>query len=267
VTNGNAAEQPKPPPPPPEAVPDMRETNPAVFCVGCDEPFDTATHKEVLAGLVNSPYIAQLRKALYFQDIVHQVESRAHFDNCDFDGATSYITALLDEIGKEIKDAELAGSGPDAARPAVTRAFFALGQALHGVQDFYAHSNYVELQAPKVKKVTDLEILAPWRADGRDRIAALRKEGLISGFVFWGFPQKCTSGSVSHGELAKDSAETKSGRRLVAHLQNLSQYRIAVYLAREASQDLVRECFNRWPLLKEANGPNVAFEVLVDHRF
>jgi hypothetical protein len=141
-----------------------------------------------------------------------------------------------------------------------------LGQALHGVQDFYAHTNYVELQTPKVKKVTDFEIIAPWRMDGRDRIGQIRREGLISGFVFWGFPQKCPSGTMSHGDLAKDSADTKSGKQLVAHLQNLNRYRIAVFLAREASLNLMRDAFKRWPLLSEVNGKNVAFEILLDRR-
>ena len=86
---------------------------------------------------------------------------------------------------------------------AARQAFFALGQALHGVQDFYAHTNYVELQAPKVTRVTNIEVVAPWQAAGRARIEQLRKDGLYSGHVFWGFPQKCPSGTPSHHDLAK----------------------------------------------------------------
>ena len=71
---------------------------------------------------------------------------------------------------------------------------------------------------------------------------------------------------MSHRELAKDSETTKSGKKKVPHLQNITQYRIAVFLAREASLELFRDAFKRWPLLKEVNGPNVAFEVLVDRR-
>jgi hypothetical protein len=256
------------PPPPPETIPDIRAARPVVACVDCDVPFDTATHKQVLEGLVNNPYVGELRKALYLQDVVHQFESKAHFDNCDFDSSTEYLTSLLEDAGKHVEAAQAAKSAGDmrGKENAVKRAFFALGQALHGVQDFYAHTNYVELRTPKISKVTDLEIIAPWRKEGRDRIAQLRQEGMISGFVFWGFPQKCPRGTMSHSDLAKDSADTKSGKQLVAHLQNLSQYRIAVFLAREASLIFMRDAFRRWPLLKEVNGQNVAFEVLVDRR-
>lgn len=262
-----AADPPRPPAPP-ATVPDIVRTNPPVLCVGCDEPFDTTTHKEVLARLVNNPYNTELRKALYLQDIVHQFESKAHFDNCDFDSSIAYITSLLDEAETHVAAASKAkaAGNQEEVKMAAGRAFFAIGQALHGVQDFYAHTNYVELEAPKVKKVTDLELIAPWRANGRDRIKELQGRGLVSGFVFWGFPQNCPRGTASHSDLAKDSAATKSGARHVAHLQNLSQYRIAVYLAREASLQLMTDAFKRWPLLRELNGQNVAVEILLDRR-
>lgn len=264
-----ATEIPPPKPaPPPQTIPDMRQTNAAALCVDCDEPFDTATHKKVLEGLLSNPYVNELRKALYHQDTIHQFESKAHFDNCDFDAATAYITNLLEEVDRHVTSAQKAKATGDSVnlKKASGDAFFTLGQALHGVQDFYAHTNYVELQVPLVKKVVDIEILAPWRDDGRDRISKLRQNGLLSGFVFWGFPQKCPSGTISHGDLAKDSANTNSGARLVKHLQNLSHYRIAVFLAREASLSLLRDAFKRWPLLKELNGPNVTFEVILDRR-
>ena len=263
-----AAEPPKAPAPPPATVPDLPQANFVAFCVTCDQPFDMTVHQQLLAGLVTSPYNAELRKALFSQDVLHQFESRAHFDNCDFDDATAYLSSLLMDMDRDSQAAQAAkASGNDAAaRAAVTRAFFSLGQALHGVQDFYAHTNYVELQVPAVKRVTDLEILAPWRPEGRERIAQLQTRGLVSGFVFWGFPQKCPSGSISHADLAKDSADTKSGKKLVAHLQNLSNYRIAFFLAREASLNLVRDVFKRWPLLQDASGPNLGFEVLLERR-
>lgn len=257
-----------PPPPPPPEVPDIQKINPPVLCVDCDSPFDTTTHKNVLKGLVSNPYVGELRKALYLQDTYHQFESKAHFDNCDFDSAASYITELLSETGKHVKEATKAKTAGDKAamRTFVLNAFFSLGQALHGTQDFYAHTNYVELHIQKAKKVTDIPVLFPWRDEGYARIKELQKSGLISGFVFWGFPQKCPSGTISHSDLAKDSADTKSGKVVIAHLQNTSQYKIAVYLAREASLQLLVDAFQKWPLLKEVNGEAVALDILVDRR-
>lgn len=265
----HATSQPAPKPQSAEVnVPNLLEVNPPPFCVGCDEPFDIPTHKKVLEGLVNNPYLAELRKALYVQDLWHQLQSKAHFDNCDFDNAIDYVVSLIEEAGTHVDAAEKAKAANDKAGMQATakEAFFALGQALHAVQDFYAHSNYVELQVPKVQVVTKLEIIRPWRKEGRDRIAELRKDGLISGVVWWGLPQKCPSGTISHEDLAKDSESTKSGGKRIAHLQNMSQYQIAKFLAREASQKLMADAFKRWPLLKEVNGENLAFEFIIDRR-
>jgi hypothetical protein len=265
----HATSQPAPKSQPAEVkVPSLLEVNAPAFCVGCDEPFDMPTHKKVLEGLVNNPYLAELRRALYVQDLWHQFESRAHFDNCDFDNALDYVDSLIEEAGTYVAAIEKAKASGDGTgtQTAAKKAFFALGQALHAVQDFYAHSNYVELQAPKVLVETKLEIVRPWRKEGRDRIAELRKDGLISGVVWWGLPQKCLPGTMSHEDLAKDSEKTKSGGERVAHLQNRSRYQIARSLAREASQQLMADAFKRWPLLKEVNGENLAFELIIDQR-
>jgi hypothetical protein len=254
--------------PPPPAEPDLRGTKPVVVCVNCEEPFDAATHQKILTELLNNPYITELRKASYYQDIVHQFESKAHFDNCDFDSTLDYIDALMGEAKIHAEAAQRAKSSNDktALETEVKSAFWTLGQLLHAVQDFYAHSNYVEIEAPKVAKVTDIKIVEPWKPEGREFINQGRKMGLISGVVFWGFPQKCPAGTLSHGDLAKDSADTISGKKLIAHLQNISQYRVAVFLAREASTNLISDAFKRWPILEEVNGKNVAFDVLIDRR-
>jgi hypothetical protein len=238
------------------------------MCIGCEKPFDFPTHKELLEGLADSPYIGQLRTALYVQDIRHQFESKAHFDNCHFEGAQTYLVSLIEEAAGHANDAAAARTKGDAnaATAAARKAFFALGQALHAVQDFYAHTNYVELQAPKAKEASDIPVIAPWRKADQDKIADLRKAGLVSGYVSWGFPQDCPSGTISHHDLAKDSADTVSGKRLVPHLNNLSQFRLAVFLARQASLQLMQEAFVRWPVLKDMNGPNVAFEIVLDRR-
>ncbi|WP_244788355.1 hypothetical protein [Cupriavidus pauculus] len=264
---GNSAKTP-PPPPPPATVPDLRTTNPAVVCVGCDLPFDAATHQKMLAALAKNPYLLEMRRAQYYQDTVHQFESKAHFDNCDFDAAEAYLTELMGDVGKHAEAATTAKSNGDKAKLdfAVQSAFFSVGQMLHGTQDFYAHTNYVELTAFKAARVDSIEVIKPWTQTGRDRIAALRANGLISGYVFWGVPQKCLSGSTSHSDLAKDSASTKSGKISVPNLQNLSQYKIATFLAREASLKLLEDVFKKWPILKEVNGENVFFDVLIDRR-
>lgn len=256
------------PPVPSEQIPDLRQVKPIVVCGDCDQPFDPATHKDVLETLVASPYMSQLRKALYMQDVVYQFASKAHFDNCDFDNAIVYIGERLDEVDRHVVAANIAKDRGDHAlvESTVKQAFFALGQALHGIQDFYAHTNYVELTVDQAEKSTSIPIVSPWQQAGKEKITALRDQGLISGYVFWGFPQKCPAGTPSHGALAKDKATTPSGAVKVPHLQNRNRYQIAAQLAREDSQALIDHAFRRWPLLKQVNGQYAAFEVLVDRR-
>lgn len=256
------------PSPPDEVIPPLQQAQVVITCVVCDAPFDTATHKQMLDGLATNAYVAELRKALYVQDTYHQFESKVHFDNCDFDSATAYISSLLDEVGQHVESASVAkqSGAQNELDDSVRNAFFALGQAMHATQDFYAHTNYVELSVPGTKKADEIKIIEPWTTAGRERIGQLRQSGLVSGVVFWGFPQKCSSGTPSHADLAKDSANTKSGKVPVQNLQNLSQYKIAVFLAREASISLMRYAFKRWPLLREVNGNDIAFDVILDRR-
>lgn len=260
--------EPAKPPPPPQTVPDLQGSQVTVLCVVCDRPFGSDGHKEAMKTLASNVYAAELRRALFYQDTLHQFESRAHFDNCDFDSATAYVDELLEEAGGHVKAATSFKANSDNAGIEVSakKAFFAIGQALHVVQDFYAHSNYIELTKDTVKNATDIAVVPTWTPEGKAQLQKLRQNGLVSGYVFWGVPQRCPTGAMSHGDLAKDSDTTKSGRVKVAHLENLSQYRLAVVTARQASSQFLRHAFKRWPLLNELNGKYLAFEVLVDRR-
>jgi len=264
----NAAEEPKRPDPPPATIPNMAAGETTFVCVGCARPFELEGHKEALKDLASNVFVAEMRKALYMQDIGHQFESKAHFDNCDFDGSAAYIASLLTEVDGYVQTMSALKTRGDKGGmvESAKKAFFSLGQGLHAVQDFYAHSNYVELSKEAAKKPGDIPVIAPWRKAGQDQIAKLQQQGLVSGFVFWGLPQRCPSGTISHGDLAKDKATTKSGSVKVVHLQNQSQHQIALFLARKASEAFLADAFKRWPLLKEVNGELVAFEILVDRR-
>ncbi len=250
--------------PPPKTIPEFDYENAQAICVNCGEPFDFPSHEEANAAILKSPYVKQLRSAMYWQDTVHQFESKAHFDNCDFDGSFGYINALWSEVNAEVQGAQL--DDKQDVEDRVERAFLALGQILHAVQDFYAHTNYVEMNVGRVQNVTDLPVLRPWTSHGQEHIEELQQRGLISGYVFWGFPQKCPADTLTHGELAKDSGKTDSGKVRIPHLENLSQHRIALFLAREASKNLLEAAFQQWPLLEKTNGPYVGFEMLIDRR-
>ncbi|TKB88261.1 MAG: hypothetical protein E8D43_00105 [Nitrospira sp.] len=254
--------------PPSEEIPDLSTVKPTIVCGNCDQPFDPTTHKGILKGLASNRYVGELRRALYWQDSYHQFESKVHFDNCDFDEAVGYVDSLLAEVDRHVVEAKVAHERGDqaATETSALKAFFALGQALHGVQDFYAHTNYVEMSVDQARKSTDIVIVSPWTQSGKNRIKELESSGLVSGYVSWGFPKKCPNGTPTHADMAKDKATTPSGAVKVPHLENRSRYQISVQLARGASQELMDYAFRRWPLLKEVNGQYAAFEVLVDSR-
>jgi heterokaryon incompatibility protein Het-C len=256
------------PPVPTFEVPKLETINPPILCVDCEEPFDTVTHSRILRELVTNPYLKQLRRALYKQDILHQFESKAHFDNCDFESSAKYILELLDGVGQHVQRALAAteNNNTKVATSAIEDAFFSLGQALHGVQDFYAHSNYIEMMVPTAKKVTDIPLVLPWRNKGFKKLQSLQKEGLVSGVVWWGFPKHCAAGTADHADLAKDSSKTTSGKIRISHLQNTNQYKIAEFLARESSLALLSDAYQKWPILRKASGDYIAFETMIDRR-
>ena len=262
VANATISEK---PPKPSELAPPLQSLSLEPICIDCGDPFDTSSHKELLDKLAKNIYLAELRHALYFQDSIHQFESKAHFDNCDFDSAITYINELLNETNEHVQKAQNQKEIADK-EIAMKKAYFSLGQAMHAVQDFYAHSNFVELTAPNAKHADDLIIVEPWTSEGKAMIAKLAEQKLESGYVFWGFPQKCAKDSISHADLAKDSPDTKSGKVKIAHFQNQSQYKVAVFLARKTSIFLMEYAFKRWPLMKEMGGNEMAFEVLIDRR-
>lgn len=274
----------RPPPPPPASVPPLtREVlekrgverfNAEERGAGDVPPtrkrsaeFDPSEHERLNEQVVESPYARELWSALYLQDTYHQRESKAHFDNCDFEGGIAYINQLLAECDKFVNSSE-AHKRAGRSRLAdiqMRRAFFSLGQILHAVQDFYAHSNYVELMRDEGRAIDDVRPVPLWLPEGRDEVARLRSRGLVSGYVWWGRPKRCAGGVLGHAQLAKDSADSPAGRVVVARWENLTQHDAAYRLARAASSEFLDYAFGRWPALGEGSRV-VAFKVFQDRR-
>lgn len=238
------------------------------LCIGCTSPlFDADTHKLVMEGLLSNPYNKQLRKALYWQDMsAYQMQSKAHFDNCDFDGALEFIGELLSEVDVLMNSNSMNGSD-EARANTILASFFSLGQALHAIQDFYAHTNYVELQTRDVTTLREVRIVEVWTPAGAAKVRELASKDLVSGYVWWGFPQKCAKGALSHEELAKDSNSIKhKGGQKIPTINGYTYHAAASALARESSIAFLRHAFQKWPALNEATKGYVAIEFMQDHR-
>lgn len=207
-----------------------------------------------------------LNEAHYRQDIVEQVLSSAHFDNCDFDGALDKVQARMAEARQLAKQGDRKG------------AIKVLGQIVHAVQDFYAHSNFVELMEKEYPGAfSSVRPLRLWTTDGRKAVDALRKgtfagkplaakAALVTGVVWWGFPKRCPSGTPSHGALAKDSVDSDNGRVETPAAWGFRRYHAARELAQAETQTLITEALTTWPELGGACGDVVAFTVFNDRR-
>lgn len=153
----------------------------------------------------------QLVLAQYWQDIVEQFNAAAHFDNCSFDESLELMGASLRAAENFDRVAEQVQS-PEMRRKAVLRSVFHIGQALHAVQDFFSHTNFVE-QASRTLPYNEARLVPPFSdpAAARQWLASVRQElgsrntPLVSGTVWWNSPKDCADGALSHAELNKDA--------------------------------------------------------------
>ena len=234
--------------------------------VSADQPFGFTAHKEANA-MKAMPKVCfnQLNRAIYWQDTYHQFQSKAHFDNCDFKGALDYIQKLYDEAQNLALRAKK--ENEEVKNETIKLAMFSLGQALHAIQDFYAHSNYVELMEKRYEEFDDVPSLKFWTEDGRKTLEKLAEaKELHTGRVWWGFPKLCEDSVPSHEELAKDSESTESGEISIEKWEDLSRFQAAQQLSNEASLEFIKDSFKKMPILGEVCGTNAIYTVFVDRR-
>lgn len=118
---------------------------------------------------------------------LNQFESALHFDNCTFALGVERIDNLW----------EIVEADPDGNR------FTVFGSMLHTVQDFYAHSNWVELhEGVSPVPVWDLDL---------DALPA----GIVSGTFELDFPKECGPDAPTHEQLNKDSPNSLEGAKTV----------------------------------------------------
>ncbi len=228
-------------------------------------PFGFDGHKiaNKLKGIKRSCFL-ELNKAMYWQDSIHQFQSKAHFDNCDFDNSLKYINELVAEVDVLLKSTDGFKEKDKHKHKRVLSAMFSLGQALHAVQDFFAHSNYIELMEKSHENLEDIPDLRLWGKEASDILKKIK--GLHSGKVWWGIPKVCKGEVPSHHDLAKDDGNTLSGGKRITRWENISQYDLAKNLASHASFEFMKDSFNRWDVLKDVCGDTAIYSVFIDRR-
>lgn len=236
------------------------------------DPFDPSIHGAMTPqGAICSN---ELNAAIYRQDVLHAFEAKAHFDNCAFDASTEYVDSLIAEARDSID--HIQGAGTDGDVPGEVReAMLSFGQALHAIQDFYAHSNYVELMQARVPAISDeaaIPIVEFWKPAGRQQLRNLAVTGLHSGRVWWSLPNNTCSASVpSHGDLAKDSPDTKAGKESSIFMHKLtgqfvSNHTVAFNLAARATREFLRWAGQTYPQIEKFCGQTLRYVVLPDRR-
>jgi len=219
------------------------------------EPFSTApdepNHEEITASAL-SFLRAELLSALKAANVATDAEfffvNANHFDDCNFSGGSDVVRTSQAEA--------VAALNPTAAADADLLAIRAFGRSIHAVQDFYAHTNWIELggdvlvdsslgafptlspystvpssgfvvvQGTKPKRAAlsrDENAAYPSSAVVTVRVDRTRALGLISGTVDYEAGNFCpNSVAMTHDELNKDKS-TNVGR--------LEQYEAARALA------------------------------------
>lgn len=140
-------------------------------------------------GVLDQQQLGYVVAANVAQDL-HQTMSFIHFDNCDFPGGIEHIAAQWAVIDSEADRHALA-------------ALTAFGALLHTSQDFYAHSNWVELHL-------DTAPIPVW-----DQTLASLPPAIVSGTWWIGRPKLCGPGAPSHDQLNKDSPTSNEGKKIV----------------------------------------------------
>lgn len=269
TTIGQTPPKPKPP------TDDWRNTNfvtaLSASITASGDPFDPSVHGVMTPqGEVCSN---ELNAAIYRQDVGHAFESRAHFDNCAFEESANYIDAFLDKARRQIESIP-PDADPSDMPAEVLAAMLAFGQALHGIQDFYAHSNYVELMqalSPNLANETELPIVEVWSPSGRAELLRLTTDGLYSGRVWWSLPHRCDAKVPTHAALAKDGPNTPAGKehsnfRHALTGKQVSNHLVAYNLASRATRELLRWAGQTYPQLEKFCGPTLRFNVQPDRR-
>jgi hypothetical protein len=125
-----------------------------------------------------------------------QFDSALHFDNCAFAPGAQRIDGLWQLIESDTVE---------------QNRYLLFGTMIHTVQDFYAHSNWVELHEGKSPvPVWDLHV-------------GYLPGGIVSGTFILDTPKLCGPGAPTHAELNKDSPDSPEGGKVVESGPNQGQ--------------------------------------------
>jgi hypothetical protein len=250
------------------------------FCggLGCSPAVHQKMTAEVLAFIKGST-LSDINDEHEFQEIFGVLDPDEHFDSCSFSGAAAEINANYRDALKQANPNDF-DSGDLADQ---------FGQVLHAIQDFYSHSNWVELgQTALIDRGTGFwSSLTPYSlhdgvllVQGEDgtpfgRDSSLKRsakvvfvntgssppvglppgtyKGVISGT--FGIVDDCPDNvSLSHGALNKDTPNRpgfEDARKLAVEQTEHEWCRLVNLVRQRYGQKGVDVLFNKWVIIDE----------------
>lgn len=133
-----------------------------------------------------------------------------HFDNNRLDESILTVNARVDAARGILLGLAQANPKPVGWQRDVQLALIVFGKGLHAVQDFYAHSNWMECQRDLVRIGGGIDDLPMWTGEQwgcSTPIGGVTVSGLQTGYVDIAPP----AGSVTHDALNKDSPSSTQG--------------------------------------------------------
>jgi hypothetical protein len=137
--------------------------------------------------------------------------SVSHFDNNMIPESMANVELLMTLARSGLNRG--APPATDAERRSVGVALMFFGEALHAIQDFYAHSTWVEMNRDLVRIGGRIESCPMWNGEGTGAsgttvVGGVTVVGTQTGFVDLPVP----AGSVTHSALNKDNPNTTQGQ-------------------------------------------------------
>jgi hypothetical protein len=207
--------------------------------------FDTSVHTGILhVAFDNRGVMSQATIDLLVQTNAnadwHQLTPEYHFDSAPdaLEVCKRYDAGLKQDWARTMDALEPTGANFEHLKdPSAAATYY--GIVTHEIEDFYSHSNWVELSLAKYDNAyTDEAPLLDMRTSGCD-VAALPPNLQTGYFSLGSLPDGCPSSGppdgfgYCHSQLAKDSLDSGHGAETVPGPpgQNVNYHQVAVLLA------------------------------------
>ncbi len=141
--------------------------------------------------------------------------SVSHFDNNMLDESRANVELLMSLARSGLTAPAGVPTDEDRRRVGVALMFF--GEACHAIQDFYAHSTWVDVNRDLIRIGGHIESLPMWNGEqlgGPADLGGLTIYGTQTGFVELPTP----AGSVTHDALNKDGPGTSQGALVIRRI-------------------------------------------------